>query len=837
MRLPYLKSRNNHIQRQTVAFRGVNYGEMTADGQLESCSNLSSDKYPCLTPRTGREKGESYQDATAVWYKDGLLVVDGTDLIYKGEIVGTVSPGKKQFANINTKVVIMPDKVVFDTKTKELRGLGAEYTAKAATTFEGSDKESKLYTHIGSFVESIAGSGNVGGNDALGENGPTFCDDVPPFSSVYKSAKVNEGTGVLELSDALEGDSFTAENVQVGYGFVAENLGADGVKKFGRVTGKTKFTKGGSSYVWNKYNVKYTSVATGSVVQENFIHTSTDIDDDEDDHPYWTREISMSYGNYTLYYGSIPVLDENGTVVDIQDKKIFSTRIPVGSNRETALSFPAGAEFVVGYYKAYNGSRKMTSVFCARNLYAVTDRYDFDQEDGDRIDYFGVVNVKLKGYIASTNIENGGTHQGKVISATMDYPEDGFQDYAWYVLQGRYDSLDYYGFDYDLIAPEDGFESGESGWEKVNFRKGDTVEVSGCTSAPDNNKTATIRDILEEMVDGVSRHVLVFDGGVFQSATEESGVMVARKVPNLSVICENQNRLFGAEGNTIYVSALGDPTNLYTYDGVDTDSYSVSVATEGHFTGCIGYGKSVLFFKEDCMHKLLGDYPSEYTLYDYVIPGVRKGSEESLWNINEVVYYHGREGVYRYAGGAPELISDAFGLRRFQNAAAGADGERLYISMQDKKDGLWGMWVYDIQKGIWLQEDDTQAVGFCRDGGKLYYIDGKNSDLVLINPESSDEKILWNATLCRMDETYHNRKCYSRLMLRADLDEGAWMEVEISCDGGKFQSVYTSRKSRAKTLVIPIIPNRCDNFRVRISGEGNVIIRSVVREFSLGSIY
>jgi len=267
---------------------------------------------------------------------------------------------------------------------------------------------------------------------------------------------------------------------------------------------------------------------------------------------------------------------------------------------------------------------------------------------------------------------------------------------------------------------------------------------------------------------------------------------------------------------------------------VDTDSYSVAVATEGAFTGCIGYGKTVLFFKEDCMHKLMGDYPSEYQLYDYMVPGVLEGSEESLWNLNEVVYYHGREGVYRYNGGAPELISENFGLRRFDTAAAGAAGDRYYISMRDKETGEWGLWVYDAQRDIWLQEDETQAVCFCRDGGKLFYIDGEDSTMVQVNPENSEEEIEWSATLCRMDEVYHNRKCYSRLLLRADLEEGAWLQVEISHDDGPFEMVYTTHKDN-KTAVIPIHPNRCDNFRIRLTGGGKVLVRSLVREFYLQS--
>lgn len=827
MNLPYLKATKNKKAKSIIAFRGINYGEDGTEGQMEESRNLFSGRFPFLSPREGRERGDKYENATAVWFKDGLLVVDGSNLIYNGEVVGAVSPGQKQFANINTKVVIMPDKVVFDTKTKELRGLGAEYTTvPGKAVFSNSNTESKLTTHIGSYVEGIAGSGNVGGNDTLGQKSPTFMIDKAPFTTIYESGKVNEETGSFAFGTALTGDSLQAQNVAVGNVFTEASLGADGAKRFGRITKVTKFANGGPCHVWNKYDIRYTPVPETEKTEEKFWQMGITEYEDIWDDPISTTRV---YNRGTLYYGDIPELDSNGNVIGIVDKVKYEQMVDI-DNAYHDLNVPAG-KFIGGYDDA-NG-KWLTSIFCSTGLQvrAYQFSYSVDYASG----HVWHLDMYLYGYKAGASLSQGSTSNGIATGNAEDsYPSDGSADGYWYVYRGVYDALDYYGFDYDLIATRDA--EGVSGFEAVNFRAGDTVEISGCTSLEQNNITATIREITEETENGVTQHSLVFDSNLFTAGTEDSAVTITRKVPNLSIICENQNRLFGAEGNTIYVSALGDPTNMYTYDGVDTDSYSVAVATEGHFTGCIGFGKSVLFFKEDCMHRLMGDYPSEYQLYDYKVPGVLEGSEESLWNLNEVVYYHGREGVYRYAGGAPELISENFALRRFDTAAAGAAGDRYYISMRDRVTGEWGLWVYDAQRGIWLQEDETQAVCFARDGGKLFYIDGADGTLVLVNPETSEEEIEWSATLCRMDEVYHNRKCYSRLLLRADLEDGAWMQVEISQDDGPFELVYTTHKDN-KTAVIPIHPNRCDNFRIRLTGGGKVLVRRLVREFNLQSEY
>lgn len=647
MRLPKMKYTENRQQKTVVNFMGVNYGEDGTDGQFAETKNLSSRMFPCLSQRPGREpQVGDYEDATAVWYRDGLIVVDGTELKHNGVKVGTVSPGKKQFANVNTKVVIFPDKVMYDVESKEFRSLEAEYTSEA-NALEFTD-EKALKVHLGSYYGEMTGSGKMA--EMLVRVSDDQYDDIQNNKAYdYKitGIRVNAESGSITYTNAGE---VLAYDVQVGDLFVAKSLGIDGVTSWGKIT------------------------------------------------------------------------------------KVIPRSVTEG------------------------------------------------WREGDGV---------------------------------------------YYVTR------DYRSFEYDRYEVKGTSYEGFSGFEAMNFRIGDTVDITGCIAYPQNNKTLTIRDITEQSSDAGTLYGLVFDQQSFTKGVEAGAVTIKRSVPNLTVICEKDNRLYGAAENTIYVSALGDPTNMHTYDGVDTDSYAVAVATEGDFTGCIGYSTGVLFFKENYLHKLMGRYPSEYTLYDYNVPGVAKGSEGSLLNINEAVYYHGLEGVHRYSGGAPELISDNFGLRRFDTAAAGAQGDHYYISMRDKQTDKYGLWVYDIHRGIWLQEDDTQAVCFARDGGKLFYIDGTNSDLILINPKESEEEVEWSATLCPMTEIYMNRKCHSRLLLRLESEEDAEIKVEVSCDGGHWVEHKIWQRGPYLTALVPIRPNRCDKFRIRLSGRGRTVIRTMVREFEL----
>ncbi|MEG2679515.1 MAG: hypothetical protein RR949_06190, partial [Oscillospiraceae bacterium] len=120
--------------------------------------------------------------------------------------------------------------------------------------------------------------------------------------------------------------------------------------------------------------------------------------------------------------------------------------------------------------------------------------------------------------------------------------------------------------------------------------------------------------------------------------------------------------------------------------------------------------------------------------------------------------------------------------------------------------------------------------------GAVYYLDHETRKVMLCGQDYSQEgQIPWSATLCQFDETAHGRKCYSRMSIRADMGAGSWLKAEVSTDGTPFKQVFTTHDELAKTVQIPIPPVRCDNFRIRLSGKGVCIIKSMVRDFELGS--
>ena len=366
-----------------------------------------------------------------------------------------------------------------------------------------------------------------------------------------------------------------------------------------------------------------------------------------------------------------------------------------------------------------------------------------------------------------------------------------------------------------------------SGWADLTqkFKVGDAVTISGCA------ETANNRDVV---IKSLTAAELGVGENVFKDATETGTVPIARKLPELDFICESENRLWGCsnEKQTIYASALGDPTNFFVYEGLSTDSYALAVGTEGDFTGCCKLASSVLFWKETKLHKLLGSYPAEYALYTYDIEGLQAGSHKSLQVINETLYYLGVHGVYAYAGGMPQLISSNFGDRLLTDGVAGNDGDSYYLSVHDAQ--ARHLFVYETTSGLWVREDDTDVVDFARISKDLYFLD-TNGYIWLADSREDDPELPWMAQFAPFYDTAEGRKRYSRLLMRVELPKGAWMRAQVKCDDGRWKEAgkIVGRDMDSIPLRLPL--NRCDRFEVRLSGCGACTVKAMILEYTIGS--
>ena len=367
-----------------------------------------------------------------------------------------------------------------------------------------------------------------------------------------------------------------------------------------------------------------------------------------------------------------------------------------------------------------------------------------------------------------------------------------------------------------------------SGWGDLTklFKVGDAVTISGCIKEPGNNRTL--------LVLSVGANLLHFGENVLLEASEAGEIQIERRIPDLDFICESNNRLYGCSNaeRTIYVSAFGDPTNFFVEEGIATDSYAVAVGSEGDFTGCCKYASSVLFWKENKLHKLLGDFPTEYALYDSNIEGLQKGSHKSLQTINDVLYYLGIHGVYAYAGGAPQLLSDNFGEKLFANGVAGHDGDTYYLSA--KEGDVSHLLVYETKTGLWMREDATNAIDFARIGVDLYMLDDKGH-VWRIDGKENDSEVEWMAHFAPFYETLEGRKHFKKVRVRVELPRSSWVKAAMRYDGGVWQETGKMLGKEADTVTFQLPVRRCDTFEVRLIGKGHCTLKGLMLEYRLGS--
>ena len=374
-------------------------------------------------------------------------------------------------------------------------------------------------------------------------------------------------------------------------------------------------------------------------------------------------------------------------------------------------------------------------------------------------------------------------------------------------------------------------------WLKY-FRVGDTVSISGCTIMPGNNKSITIRDIDgDKLFFGEDS----FSGkGDWASYSESGSLEIKRRMPDLKFLCEHENRLWGCTDSTIYACKSGDIFNWYTYDGLADDAWSLMPGSEGAFTGCTSYGGYAVFFKENQICKIYGSLPSDFQLLSSATMGLAKGSEKSLAVAGETLFYLNRNGIMAYTGGIPQPISEAFGTDRFEDAVAGSDGLKYYVSMKSP-DG-WGLYVYDTQRGLWHREDDKQIVQFAQCDGNLYMLDASGDIWIAGNGIYSEQLTLedpveWTAEFADFTDKEPNHKGICKLQLRLELDADSTCLVWIQYDSsGKWQRVSLMEgEGRKRSCVVPLIPQRADHYRLKITGTGPCRIHSLTREYYVGS--
>ena len=322
-------------------------------------------------------------------------------------------------------------------------------------------------------------------------------------------------------------------------------------------------------------------------------------------------------------------------------------------------------------------------------------------------------------------------------------------------------------------------------------------------------------------------------------------ITISRRMPLMDFVVESGNRLWGcrygedANGevvNEIYASKLGDFKNWSCYMGLSTDSYVASCGTDGQFTGAITHLGYPLFFKENCVHKVYGNYPANFQIQDTACRGVQKGSEKSLAIVNETLFYKSRNAVCAYDGSLPAEVSYVMGNEQYSDAVGGAHGNKYYITMKDEE-GKYNLFVYDIIRSMWHKEDNLQVDCFCSCRGEMYAIsDGKIITMLGSGTKGVEGNIVWMAETGEIGISSPDMKYISRLTVRMSMEIGAEVRFYAQYDfNEEWEQLVTIKGTSLRSFSLPIRPKRCDHMKLRIEGEGVARIYSITKTIEQGS--
>jgi hypothetical protein len=322
-------------------------------------------------------------------------------------------------------------------------------------------------------------------------------------------------------------------------------------------------------------------------------------------------------------------------------------------------------------------------------------------------------------------------------------------------------------------------------------------------------------------------------------------ITVERKVPDMAFVTECNNRLWGCskDGHEIYCCKLGDVKNWNCFMGISTDSWAVTIGSDGKFTGAITYLGYPIFFKEDCLIKISVSGTGGHQTKETKCRGVQRGSERSLAILNETLFYKSTSGICAYAGSLPASISDDLGEVRYSDAVASTIGNRYYVSMKDKQ-GKSHLFVYDQKTGIWCKEDNTDVLYFCKHGDDLYYIDmaDKKMKSVLgtlpfdVAEKREEGKFDWYVESGNIGYTSPDNKYIARINVRIGMEFGTNVDFYLQYDSSdKWEHKFNMCGTGTRTYTVPVIPKRCDHFKYKLVGNGGCKVFSITKTIEQGS--
>ena len=151
---------------------------------------------------------------------------------------------------------------------------------------------------------------------------------------------------------------------------------------------------------------------------------------------------------------------------------------------------------------------------------------------------------------------------------------------------------------------------------------------------------------------------------------------------------------------------------------------------------------------------------------------------------------------------------------------------RWYLSARDEKNA-WHLFAYDTRSGLWSREDDFHARAFARRGGALYAQDARGVWRFGTGSTAQMQSLLETGDFVSGSP---DCKRLLRVQLRLEAEAGASITAAVQYDSdGQWHTLAAVTAGAKRSVNLPVLPRRCDHFRLRLTGTGAWRLLSLTR--------
>lgn len=302
-------------------------------------------------------------------------------------------------------------------------------------------------------------------------------------------------------------------------------------------------------------------------------------------------------------------------------------------------------------------------------------------------------------------------------------------------------------------------------------------------------------------------------------------------IPHIDCACMDNNRVVAVHKNSFYASSLGDYTKWTDFVDAEgnpkaTGAYAEELNTPGDFNSITKYNTSVILTKNDMVYVCYGNKPP-YRINEVCKTGCIDG--RTIAEVDGYLYWLGRDGIYRFGGSIPRLVSHKIG-GDFISGVAVANGLKYYCCLYDGKS--YKMYVYNAQYDFWHIEDSVQYVDLVAKDGIVY---GLTADGKIVKFDSGDERVSWSFTTIDFDFSTEYTKNVAKVYCRLKLYDQAYVNLYIRSNKQDWYKFASYKADGTNVFQAKAKLKKCDYFTLRVEGVGDAEIMDIYADCLLGS--